>query len=76
MTTYKARIFYVYPKGELNNITKEGFSTVEDATEWLSKKIGYFMLHWAEIDPNGLSIVAEVYDGITFSDLYTLKCGL
>lgn len=76
MTTYNARIFYVHPKDELNSIKKEGFSTVEDATKWLGEKLGYFMLRWAGINPNGLNITAEVYDELGFSDLYELKCGL
>ena len=77
METYNARIIYATTNEGVERITKEGFSTAKKATEWLSEKMVWFMMHWADINPNGFVVDAEVYtDDDTFSDLYEFHFGL
>lgn len=77
METYNARIAYVDTNDHVCSFNSEGFYTVKDATEYIVEKIGWFMLNWAEVNPNGLIVSAEVFnDDDTFSDLYELRCGM
>lgn len=77
METYNARIIYITADENTESLVREGFDTVSEATEWLSAKLGWIIKHWADINPYGVTVAAEVYnDDDTFSDLYELKCGL
>lgn len=77
MEVYNARIVYVTLDNIVESLERTGFTSVPDATEWLSAKLGWIMLNWGKISPDGLLVTAEVYDGDNgFSDLYELKCGL
>lgn len=79
MTSYDARIFYPDTDNKDCTINREGFASVKEATAWLAQKLSWIMMHWAEINPNGVTVTAEVFndeEGIWFSDLYELKCGL
>lgn len=77
--TYKGLVSY---KIENEKYTHEhgGFDSVTDATNWVANRLTYFMLHWGEIDENGLIVYAEVCDegeenSIGFTDMYELRCG-
>lgn len=77
METYNARIIYVTADENTESLIREDFNTVSEATEWVSAKLVWIMMHWADINPYGVTVAAEVYnDDDTFSDLYELKCGL
>lgn len=77
MVTYNAGIVCFETTGNVYNDVEYNFNTVEEATEWLTNRLSLYIMNWAKIDPNGISIVAEVYnEEIGFSDLYELKCGL
>ncbi len=75
METYIARVMYPLANDTMGSIRQSGFTSVASATEWLSEKLTWFMMNWAEIDPNGITVTAEVFNH-NFSDLYELKCGL
>ena len=77
--TYKGYVSYEI-ENEKHTHERGGFETVADATNWVANGLTYFMLHWGEIDENGLVIWAEVCDegeenSIRFSDGYELRCG-
>lgn len=77
MDTYNVRISYMDTDDNLCYFMNEGFNAVKDATEWVSDKLGRIMMHWGEVNPNGLIVNAEIFnDEGSFSDLYELKCGL
>lgn len=55
-----------------------GFDKVADATKWIADRFAYLMLHWADIDENGIIVwgeVTNVTNGISYSDGYELHCG-
>lgn len=54
---------------------RDGFDNVVDATKWIADRFTYLMLHWADIDENGIIVWGEVTDGKSFSDGYELHCG-
>lgn len=77
METYVARIVYALPDDNVKSFERTGFSNVPDATEWLSAKLGWIMMNWGEINSNGLTVFAEVFnDDDSFSDMYELRCGM
>lgn len=77
MEVYTAQVSYNLPNNTIGSIRQSGFDTVASATEWLSEKLTWFLMNWAEINPDGITVVAEVYNQReNFSDMYELKCGL
>lgn len=77
MSIYTARVVYPLENSTMGSVRQSGFDTVASATEWLSEKLTWFLMNWAEINPDGITVVAEVYNQIeNFSDMYELKCGL
>lgn len=71
---YKCIITYKANGGRLVH-ERDGFDNVADATKWIAERITYLMLHWADIDENGIIVWGEVTDGKSFSDGYELHCG-
>ena len=77
MDTYIARVMYPLQNGTMGSIRQSGFTTIASATEWVSEKLTWFMMNWGELNPDGMTITAEVYNQSEgFSDMYELKCGL
>lgn len=84
MNAFTSRISYRCNNHDVVTIEHAGFSSVKDATSWMLEKVGYLVLHWGEIDENGLEIHAEVlgthHNGSEcefpfFSDVYEFRCG-
>ena len=74
---YKCIVTYEADGGRLV-FERDGFDNVADATKWISDRFTYLMLHWADIDENGIIVWGEVTDGtngISYSDGYELHCG-
>lgn len=84
MPTFMSIVTYKSSNGDNVRIEHKGFGSVKDATSWMLEKVGYIVLHWGEIDENGLEINAEVcdeggfdsFDFPFFSDCYNIRCGM
>lgn len=81
MDTYKGYVSYDLPDGGKCVCEHGGFSSVKDATEWVSGIITNIMLNWGKINENGLDVHAEVCDegsegGVGFTDTYDLSIGI
>lgn len=73
---YVSIITYKSGNGDDVTIEHRGFNSVKEATSWMLEKVGYLVLHWGEINENGLKITAEVFsDSFGFSDTYDIRCG-
>lgn len=84
MNTFKSIITYKSNNGDVIKIEHDGFNNVKDATRWMWEKVGYFVLHWGEINENGMIVYADVCTDMAscnsefccFCDSYEIRCGM
>ena len=73
--TYAAELSFVDDAGGKCVNRKEGFDSVEEATEWLGGRITNVMLYWSKLNPWGIRVYAEVSND-SFCDCYEIKMGM
>lgn len=81
MSTYKGYVSYDLLDGGKCVYEHGGFSSVKDATKWVSGILANIMLNWGNINENGFIVHVEVCDegnecGVGFTDTYDLSIGI
>ena len=60
MDKYTATIFYTTTHETYNHTKRDAFETSQKALEWASREMAMIMVHWYEIDGNGVTITARI----------------